>query len=159
MNFDYEIKQPTNCTEKELEEFYEICKEADQVSLIGLKDRILNCPFLAFARCEEEIAGIAAIKVAEVNYRQEKFTASKTTLDNKLFPHEIGYVYTEPVYQKNGIGTKLTQMLISKFTDRKLFATTGNPTMKRILEQDGFVTTGTSFPGSQNKTLELMVRE
>jgi predicted GNAT family acetyltransferase len=159
MEFDYEIKQPTDCTTKELDDFYEMCKEADQVSLIGLKDRILNCPFFAFARFEENIAGIAAIKVAIVNYREKTFAASKTTLDNKQFPHEVGYVYTKPAYRKNGIGTTLTQMLISKFTDQNLFATTGNPTMKQILEQDGFVATGTSYPGSQNKTLQLMVRE
>ncbi|TXF89280.1 GNAT family N-acetyltransferase [Neolewinella aurantiaca] len=159
MIFEHEIKPPADCTAEELEDFYEMCKEADQVSLINLKDRILNCPFLAFARHEEKIAGIAAIKVAGENYRQRTFTASKTTLDNKLFPHEVGYVYTKPFYQKNGIGSTLADMLISKFTDQNLFATTGNPTMKRILEKGGFGVAGSSYPGDHNDTLELLVRD
>ena len=159
MKFDYETKQPADCTVEELDDFYEMCKEADQVSLNGLRNRILNCPFLAFARCEEKIAGIAAIKVAGVNYRERTFTASKTSLDNKRFPREVGYVYTKPAYQRNGIGTTLSQQLISKFTGENLFATTGNPTMKGILLQGGFVVTGTSYSGSHNTKLELLVRE
>lgn len=159
MKFDYEIKQPADCSTEELDEFFEMCKEADQVSLNGLRNRILNCPFLAFARFEEEIAGVAAIKVAGENYRERTFIASKTSLDNERFPHEIGYVYTKPAYQKNGIGTMLSQQLISAFSGKNLFATTGNPTMKEILLQGGFVVTGTSYSGSHNTKLELLVRE
>ena len=63
-----EIKEPSNCSEKKINNFHELLVEGGKVSQKGLIGRIKNCELLAFCYFNSELIGISSIKKPNVNY-------------------------------------------------------------------------------------------
>lgn len=70
------------------------------------------------------------------------------------FDGELGYCNVADNYRGIGIIDYMIRMLINK---ERIFATTGNPAMEKILTRHGFCKVGKSWEGVYNPTLSLFI--
>lgn len=66
------IKPPSQCTDKELEAFYDLLVRGGEVEERGLRDRVRRAKLLAFHYENQRLVGIAAIKSLE-NHKNQVF--------------------------------------------------------------------------------------
>lgn len=155
------VLRPEECSAVELRAFAEKVRAGWQVSTIGLDRRIAQAAWLGFARVNQELAGIAAIKKPEVAYRKKVFALSKSGLLASRFPFEFGWMQIDPKYRGYGIAKSLLDELLARIPEAKIFATTAddNSAMQRVLTRAGFNTVGCTFPSARDgRSLSLWIR-
>ncbi|MCJ7561134.1 hypothetical protein MUO79_11055 [Candidatus Bathyarchaeota archaeon] len=166
MLVDNRIKPPFQCTDKELEAFYQLLVSGGEVEERGLKDRVRRAKLLAFHYENQTLAGIAAIKFPTEKHKRDIFLKSKTSEDPKKYSLELGYAVTLEEYQGRHICSILAEELIRSFQDQNIYATTKTTKipMQKILEHQGFKKTGEPYAGKIRNTrregylLQLFVR-
>ena len=156
MEYEYKIKKTSICSEKEILSFFELTKKAKQVNKIGLLDRIKKSEILGFSYHKGLLIGISAIKIPSENYKNKIFNNAKIHKVGQDFKYELGYSYTEEKYRGRQISYKLNLQLVSAMEEENIYATTGNPGMKRILEKIGFLKIGKSYRGDYNEDIEIL---
>ena len=100
---------------------------------------------LALAPGSPKILGIGVIKGRRPTYTSHVAARSGFSLAPNT--HELGYVVVEESKRRLGISHRITSLLLSRFQERPLFATTSHEGMKRTLRRAGFTQEGHEWPG------------
>lgn len=155
----YKIDDPKNFTEEERNTFLNLLKKQNKVSE-PTKEKINRCKFICICKVDGEIISIGAIKPKT----NSAFDSNKADLDKLRndFSLELGYCYTAPVHTGKGYSSSLVNLLLAKFSDTNLIASTelrANNSMTRILEKNGFKQYGRPWKSSiHNGTLGLFLK-
>ncbi len=115
------IKQPSECSKKELKDFYQLMVESNEVDITGLMNRIKNAHLLAFYYIDEQIVSIASLKNPSPTYRWKITTSANFPLDKGTYQYELGWIFTSREHRGKGYSSKLIQKLLSN--KRNIFAT------------------------------------
>lgn len=155
-----EIKQPSNCSEKEISDFSEKAKKGGKVKSEGLVNRIKNCELLAFCYYKEILVGISAIKKPNPKYIKDIIYKAKINRTVEDLPFEIGYSYTIPDFRRNGISRELKKELLKEMETRKgiIFSTTAIKSSQNFLEEHGFKKVGEPYDGKNDKGITYYER-
>lgn len=156
MKLSYTIKSPTECTGDEINLFYATVLKGGQVQEQGLLSRIRRCKFLAFCFDEERLAGILACKIPHEEYKNGVFIKALIPEDAQNYTIEIGYTFTEPDYRGNRICPTLLDLAKASLKSINIFATTGNPAMKKALSRAHFDVIGNKYKGKYSDELEIL---
>lgn len=154
-----EIKRPSECTARELEDFACLVAQGGQVARSGLEQRIRRAKYLAFAYVEGELAAVAAVKKASWFYIRDVFGKANEPARGNDFKYELGWGYTRPKYRNRGIHQCLVDLLLENVRDINIFGTTGtaNEAIMSILQKRGFVMCGSPYPG-KTEAKQLWIR-
>lgn len=150
---DDKIKKPSECSEEEIENFYQLVIEGDQVDIYGLRDRIKRAALLAFHYEGSTLAGIVAVKRPYEVYKEKVFQKAGVSQKTNEYNLEMGWAFTISEYREKNICSGLTRKLVSEFKSQNIFATvrTDNLATQKILARNGFEKIGEPYPGRQNK--------
>lgn len=115
---------------------------------------------LVLARIDNEIIGVAALKIPIASYRNgiESKDKSGYPLPLAQIPFELGYVAVSQAYGGRGIASMLIDKVIEQSDWHGLFATTSHAAMKEtLLPRAGFERVGTSWLSGENERLHLFI--
>ena len=115
---------------------------------------------LVFARIDNTVVGVAALKVPAENYRSgiELSAKSGHPLPADQYPFELGYVAVPEAYSGRGIAGALIEKVIELSAGHSLFATTSSPAMMNaLLPRAGFKQVGTSWFNDDEERLHLYI--
>ena len=138
-------KKPSECSESELEVLEALVKKGGEVDMDRLHDRIMRAEWLIFLfEIDKTLAGVAALKNPNVNYKRDIFRKADSTEDPDEFIFEAGWIFVEPQFRRRKHSRALLQTVL-KLADKKyVYATTkeNNEAMRRTnlycgLEQSG----------------------
>ena len=153
---NYSVKEPNECSDVELDKFYELVKEGGKVEIKGLKARINKCVILGFCISDNEIIGVSSIKRPSRNYREG--IISKAQIDRKYneLDFELGYSFTDKNYRKKGISTNIKTRLLDWMKDYggTIFSTTAISSSQNFLLQNEFKHYGITYDGKNDKNLK-----
>ena len=113
---------------------------------------------LVLARIDNEIIGVAALKIPVATYRSGigSILKSGRPLPADQFPFELGYVAVSPPFRGQGIAGTLIGKVIEQSDGHGLFATTSSAAMREtLLPPVGFVRVGDSWLNDENERLDL----
>jgi RimJ/RimL family protein N-acetyltransferase len=154
------IKEPSECSEKEIEDFFLLVKKGGEVGLHGLVERIERAKYLAFHYEQDELVGIVGLKRPSENYKNKVFRNAGVPKEGKKYSLEIGWAYTDRSYRSKGICTILVQKILEKFESESFYATVriDNVAMHKVLKKTGFKGIGKLYQGRTNNYIQLFVR-
>lgn len=158
------IREPSKCSQEELENFYQKVLKSEQVQKAGLRSRIKRAKILAFHYEENTLVSIAALKQPDEDYKKRVFRNAGVSEEADKYNLELGWVFTEKEYRGKGIGSGLVQRIIDEFGSQNIFSTTETRRedelpMTRILEKNGFEKLGKPYQGSLNRrNLQMYIR-
>lgn len=142
------IKAPSECTDSEIHEFCCFIEDGGEVSPAGLRSRIMNnAVSLIFLIFESKLAGVAAVKKPNENYRNAIFGKAGVpglAIDYKF---EIGWVYVPTIYRGRKFSRSLIHAALRHIDDQNILATSriDNDPMRRTLERHGFKRVGRAY--------------
>jgi len=151
MKPSYEIIEKLSFTEQHRTILAGMLKKQEKVPP-PYDNKIDRCIFLCIASIDGAAVAIGAIKKRTASvFSQSK--ADKRAL-SKAVDWELGYVFTEEAYRRNGIAPKVVSKLIEAIGNCSLMATTevtANERMVSILESFGFKRYGKSWKSVMHK--------
>jgi RimJ/RimL family protein N-acetyltransferase len=142
--YDVELYASRELSPAELAACSTIIVDGGAVDAKAMKRHLPNCTAFAIARTGEQIVGVGAIKAVRKDYTAK--VAKNSGVD--LPPHtpELGYVAVHRDHRNRGLAQRIATELASRMAGR-LFATTDDERMKRILSNAGFVKKGKEWKG------------
>ena len=149
-------------TPRQKDAFYRLVLDGSEVESNTLQNLLRSANCLAFAESNEgNMVTTAALKTPNATYPPKVFKKSGTTLCSADFPMELGWIYTRPHARGKGIASALVAGLVQR-CGQNVFATSADDaahaSVHRMLERNGFATTGDPYPGSSGRMLKLFVR-
>jgi ribosomal protein S18 acetylase RimI-like enzyme len=148
-----EVRRPAECGERALAGFVQLAGRGGPVVPVGLAGRVQSAHWLAFHYEGGRLAAIAALKAPRTAYRDRVFRQAGVSDLAPRFSAELGWVCTGEAFRRRGIARAVVSRLLEGEPAADVFATArvNNLPMARLLEQFGFVPTGTSFVGRHGK--------
>lgn len=152
-------KVPNDCSAQEIVEFMNLILEGGQVRKVGLRELVMSARWLGFARLDNAVVSVAAIKTPRASYRDRVFRHAKALVDPSAFNLEFGWAYTRTEYEGRGFSSGLARLLLTGVSEA-IFATTGiqNLAMRHILEGRSFSRSGNPYRG-RTESKVLYIRE
>lgn len=149
------IAPPNECDREELVSFARLVKRGGEVDSARLMNRLQKARYLGFHYCDEQLAGIAALKSPQASYRDKVFHRAGILEKTADYRTELGWAYTLKPFRKLGICKQLSDLLIQGMPHENGFATTrdNNVAMQKLLKELGFEKAGRSFFGRDQETL------
>lgn len=143
---------PKACTASDLAAFKEMVIKGGEVNPITLPNLVEQALALAFARLDNILVGVGAIKCPYESHRSETFENAKSLLNPSEFEFELGWFYVNPSTQGNRLASKLVQALMPALEGRATYSTskTNNYRMHSSLRGAGFAKEGTPYPSKLN---------
>ncbi|MCD6017710.1 MAG: hypothetical protein K0S53_831 [Bacteroidetes bacterium] len=159
--FTYKIKTPSECTDKELKEFYEIVLKGGKVQKEGLENRIRKCKYLGFCMDDEHPVGTSAIKQPSENYINTVIKDHLINRNASELKFEMGYSCTIPEYRKRGISSELKTLLLNKMSGEKgiIYCTTAILSSQHFLDDHGFTNVGVDYDGKNDKNIKYYEKQ
>lgn len=141
---DVIVKRPDECSARELAEFRKLVLASGEVAAHGLAARIQGAAALSFAKSDQFILGVAALKRPAESYRKSISSKTGVRLPRSAFAYELGWVFVTPKARRQGVSRKLVDAVVSAASDAGLVATSrcDNGAIHRSLERSGFVAAG-----------------
>jgi ribosomal protein S18 acetylase RimI-like enzyme len=159
--FQTKVVSPHDATILEQDRFAELVNEGDEVAG-DVQDRIHRARSLILISDGNNIQAVAALKNPYPNYARRVFRSAGRQGMETRYAIELGWIFVATTHRRMGLAGMLVEKALEVAGQEPMFATTrsSNPAMLRILERNGFVTLGTSFPSSQHEgeELNLLVR-
>jgi GNAT superfamily N-acetyltransferase len=138
MKLEFKLIYKKNLRESEKKVFAQLLKKQGKVGG-DLNSKADRCKFICIATKDGIPISIGGIKKkTKSDFNSEK--ANIAELESE-FEWELGYLFTDENYNKQGIGSFLVKLLINEYGNNNLMASTEvskNPAMIRILEKNGF---------------------
>ncbi len=158
--YSFYEKKPKDCTNEELERFYELVLKGKKVQKEGLRERIDNCEILGFCLDKENIIGISAIKKPQKSYRENIILKSQINRTWEELSFEIGYSFTENMYRKKGINREIKGRLLKSIekSGGLIFSTTAIKSSQAFLIENGFKNAGQPYNGKNDNDLKYYER-
>lgn len=134
----YKIGEPKNFTKPEKDSFLNLLIKQNKVKKPTI-EKINGCELICICMLDNEIISIGAIKPKT----NSDFNSDKADLESfrNDFSVELGYCYTLPNHGGKGHSSTIVKLLIEKFQDYNLMASTelrSDNSMIRILEKNNF---------------------
>jgi len=147
---DVKIKSPSECTDEEIQSFFNLVKTGGEVNINTLEAGIRRAHLLAFCYVNQKLASVAALKNADQGYQNNVFERAGEPQLAEKFQSEIGYIYTDEKYRGRHICPILVKHLMNNRAD-KIFSTIRmrNKHMINIIRKLGFHQVGHRFVGKQ----------
>lgn len=155
------VKEPSACTDGELDAFCSLVREGGQVMLRGLKGRVKRAVALAFVYVNDVLAAVGAIKRPGVAYRGSIFQKAGVSVDPANFPVEVGWVFVSEEYRGKKLSRVPIEVLLPLIAIDNCFATSDvkRIEMHKTLERYGFSKVGKPYKSDQDKDrLQLFLR-
>ncbi len=165
METDFSVarKIPAKCSEVELDVFEDLVTIGGEVIQNGLRNRIEDAYFLALGKTASgEIAGVAALKNPNNNYRNSVFQKSRSKEEPSQWQAELGWIFVRKEYRNQGLATRLVKELFSSNTPMRVYATARekNDPILPLLKKLGFVQSGQAYPSERGDyNLVLYIRQ
>lgn len=156
------IKAPHECSAEEKINFIKEVKKGHEVDPNNLEDLVERSKFLAFYEKTNVLVGVGGIKQPYVPHRNRIFENAKSNEMPEQYKIELGWVFVEPEFRRQYVGTTIVRELLGKVKGDKIYATTrtDNDKMKRILEFLNFHESGKEYKSRIGKqSLVLFVRD
>lgn len=150
------IKKPSECSQKEKKDFYDLVVKGNQVNISRLKERIEGAELLAFHYEKNNLVGIAALKYPNESYKNRIFEKAEVPQESGKYKLEFGWAYTELESEGRHICSNLTHKMLESEVSQNIYATTKDKRMQKILTKNGFKTIGKPYPGEITKDLLLL---
>jgi len=128
------IKPVSDCSKEEINMFFDMVDDANE-AYISKSDVKRYGKLLGFYYIDDDLAAVSAIK--KPYRRRNTFENANVTEDPNDYPYELGWSYTKPEYQRQGISYKLSMTLIKKI-NTGVFATvrtTNNESIKNLIKR------------------------
>jgi hypothetical protein len=154
------VKKPCDCTQRELQDFVSLVLAGGEVTAVGLEDRVKNAQLLVFLTIGGCLKGIAAAKNPAPSYRRGVFQKAQLSVDDTVFPLELGWVFVLPSSRGAGFSHTLLGAARSNTCGYGMFATSrsDNTPMHRTLNAHGFSCQGTAYASNRGEhQLKLFV--
>lgn len=147
-NMDICIKNATQFTVEEINQFKELLKKGGQVDPNTIEKLLHKNPVLAMIFDNKRIISIGCMKIPFKNHKKYVFEKSKSTLNPNDYSLELGWLVTDENYRRKGYCELIIQELLVKFSNKKIYATTqqNNEKIQSILEKNNFKISGQEFP-------------
>lgn len=148
------IKTPSQCSKKELTEFEKMLRLAHErfAEWKDLTSRILAAKYLLFIPDDYgRFIAITSMKWPMLSYKKKIFRLSGSPLSSDDYDLEQGWTYIDPEFRRRGLAERLIGASISVVGNQHTtYATvhSSNYTIRRIVEDDGFIPSGNPFPSS-----------
>ncbi|MBX8500159.1 GNAT family N-acetyltransferase [Pseudomonas lijiangensis] len=139
-------KAPRDCNNSELETFESLVSAGGEVSLVGLRQRILNAEKLIFIINDGECVAIGAIKNPNAGYKARVFRNSNVT-ESRKYQYELGWLYVSSIARGRGYGRALMKEIKELLAGATCFATTreNNGPMRNLFKDFGFSMLGQPY--------------
>ncbi len=139
-------KPPSQCSDKELNEFLALALEGGEVIAQGLLQRIQRAEELIFIK-DDVLIGIGAIKRPYDNYKNNVFKKAGVLELAVNYSYELGWIYSLPSSRGKGVGRMIMETITRSVGDTGCFATTreNNGPMHHLFSQYSFSKLGTSY--------------
>ena len=139
------VKLPEACSDIELKKFEKLVSDGGEVSLVGLRQRILRAEKLLFIN-DGECVAIGAIKNPNIGYKAGVFEKSNVPEQSK-YQYEPGWLYVSSAARGKGYGRALMEAIKELIADQACFATTreNNAPMHHLFSQFGFSKRGQPY--------------
>jgi len=141
-------KKPSDCSVEELKSFKGLVLAGGEVDATGLEGRIKAVMRLVFHYADnQDLAGIAALKVPNDSYKNKIFTRAECPEKAKDFPFELGWVFVVEKYRGQGLSRALAEEALRFSEGKNVFATTrvDNCPMCRTNTRLGFKRSGNPY--------------
>jgi len=150
------IKNPEECTSKEIDAFQKLVLEGGEVASHGLRDRIEQAKMLILIN-DPDCVAVGAIKNPNVGYKLRVFEKAGAPEKCTKFNYELGWIYVASSARGQGLGHKLMQAVVGFLGDSTCYATTreNNDSMHHILPQYSFNKLGSAYPSNNGYSLVL----
>lgn len=148
--------------EGEIDDFVAFVLAGGEVMAEGLRNRVTNAPYIALARENQCLLGVAGLKSPNANYRSRVEKGAGVTLAAESIPFELGWVFVLPSARGRGLSTALCRPLVALAEGKGVFASsrTDNSAMHRTLEKIGFERVGKEWASKENEArLMLFVKK
>lgn len=147
-------KQPSSCSNRELDAFEAMVKRGGEVPAEGLRDRIERAAWLVFLYAEHEVlAGIAALKRPTDTYRDKVFRKAKATEKPADYGLEVGWIFVDEGFRRNGYSRHLFEAVLKLAGESPVFATTreDNDPMRRTTSHCGMKECGQAYASDREE--------
>ena len=154
-------RQPSECSEAELEAFTTIAAKGEEVERQDIARGARRAAVLLWMEGNCDPFAVAALKMPFDDYKERVFRKAGVATEHKVFALELGYIYVEQSQRGNGHGPALVQKAIALGGQRGIYATTraDNTRMQDILKENGFSSIGSDYASERNtSSLILFVR-
>ncbi len=152
------ILTPDECSTEELASFSRLVRQGNQVMGAGLETRVAEAAYLGFARFNERLVGVGALKVPRPAYQAKVFSAADVVDRIAGFRLELGWVFVLPEFRSLGIAQTLLCKLLAMDRGNGIYATTraDNPVIHGILRHLRFETLGHPFLSSRKEAYNYL---
>lgn len=153
------LAAPSACGEELLRSFARLVLQGFPRAR-DLDRRIAAARRLAFHHAAEgALAGVAALKTPGADRRDAIFRKAAALVEPAGYRLDLGWVFVQPAYRGQRIGTGLCRQLMASVPGAGVFATTrtDNRAMQRVLEAQGFRRAGRPYP-RRDEELALYLR-
>lgn len=156
----FSVRAPVSWSKEDLAAFERLVRKGGEVTGFGLSDRITNAHVLACATVNGCLVAVAALKKPNPDYQKSVFEKAGTTENPNDWPAELGWIFVEPDYRKQGLATRLVTQLLADSGSMGIFATTRerNDPVLPLLSAFGFERSSepySSTEGNYNCVLHL----
>lgn len=118
-------KKPSECIKCELRMFESLINKGGEVVAYGLHDRIMRAEWLIFLfESDKTLAGIAALKKPNANYKKDVFRKANSPEDPSKFDFEAGWIFVEPQFRGRKHSHTLLQTALELADKSHVYATT-----------------------------------
>jgi GNAT superfamily N-acetyltransferase len=152
-------RAPGECSPQDVASFCKLVKAGGEVAEAGLEQLVNQARRLVFARSDNALVGVAALKTPRPNYKARVFRkAGVGNADD--YPLELGWVFVVPEHRRQGISGRLVEAALEG-TDGGAFATSrlDNTHMHGCLERHGFERSGQPYKSDDaDREILLYVR-
>lgn len=124
-------------------------REGGEVEAAGLRQRICRASRLLFLYdADGVLAGVAALKHPDENYRSKVFRKAHAMASPFSYPVEIGWIFVSPSHQGQHLSRQLVEHLLPHANHDQVYATTraDNERMQRTLARYHFRQDGDAYP-------------
>ncbi len=154
-------KEPSDCSQTELQDFERLVVAGGEVTAAGLTSRIRNAAVLVYLSEANSLIGIAALKNPNQQYKTHVFQKAGGTAQPADFPLELGWVFVLPSSRGRRLSYKLVDAAVEASNGRGIFATSraDNVPMHNTLKAYGFSIHGNEYASDHdNHKLVLFLR-
>jgi GNAT superfamily N-acetyltransferase len=152
-----QIRPPASCPAAEIDAFEALVRSGGEVSVVGIRRRILNAAVLAFLYDDSgTLVGVSAVKQPYDDYRDGVFDTAGVPLPPDSV--ELGWVNVVPSHRGRGLSGLLVGRLMPH-VGGSVYATTRSMPMMATLRKHGFRQIGVAFrSGRGDYDLSLFTR-
>jgi GNAT superfamily N-acetyltransferase len=135
--------------------------QGGEVAERPLRTNVPKAKCLTLLYEDDDLVGVAALKVLQESYRTTLSTKSGVSVSKAAFPYELGYIFVAPEARGNRYSERLVASALKAAGSRSIFATSrsDNIAIHKTLNRNGFDLAGKAYMSKDGKRkLQLFCR-